>query len=42
MSPALQAEFPGPVALGEVIVADTTSPVDAHAIAGLVRALLVT
>lgn len=40
IGPDLQAEFLGPVALGEVIVADTTAPVDARAIADLVRAAL--
>jgi predicted kinase len=40
MSPTLQAEYTGPVALGPVIVADTTTPVDARALAHLVRAAL--
>jgi predicted kinase len=40
IGPALQAEYPGPVGLGEVIVVDTTHPVDAAAVAGLVRAAL--
>jgi len=40
IGPALQAEFPGPVGLGAVIVVDTTSPLDPAAVAGLVRAAL--
>lgn len=32
LSPELLAEFPGPVGLGEVLVVDTSAPVDQHAL----------
>jgi predicted kinase len=40
IEPALQAEFPGPVGLGDVIAVDTTNPVDAAAVAHVVRSIL--
>lgn len=42
LSPGFLAEFDRPVGLGELIIVDTTAPVDVAALAGQVRARLAT
>jgi hypothetical protein len=42
LSPDFLAEFDRPVGLGELIIVDTTAPVDVAALAGQVRARLAT